>query len=183
MTGVTLAKSCNRCQKDFIKPVNCSLKKWQTRDFCSKHCANSRIKKEPEAPLANIEHGLNGYNLYGCKCDICREAMRQRKRLQRAGISVPKELWGHKEETNPAWRGDDVGYKNIHDWVRRHKAKTGKCSHCNGDFGTNSGHATHWANIDHTYRRNLDDYIELCPPCHKTYDLLHNHGERAKFKP
>lgn len=175
-----LTKSCKNCTTDFSKPVNCSLKDWQDRVFCSKHCANSRIKKSGDTPLPDVVHGLNGYNLYGCRCDICREAIRHRKQQQRAGVTVPKELWGHKEEANPAWKGDDVGYKNIHDWVRRHKAKTGKCVHCLGEFGTATGHATHWANIDHTYRRVLDDYIELCPPCHKKYDLVHNRGKRTK---
>lgn len=29
---------------------------------------------------------------------------------------------------------------------------------------------TQWANVDHTYRRVLEDYIELCAKCHRLYD-------------
>ncbi len=28
----------------------------------------------------------------------------------------------------------------------------------------------HWANISHKYKRDLDDWIEMCVPCHKAYD-------------
>lgn len=173
-------KPCSVCEKEFAKPINCSLKNWESRHYCSKHCANSRIKAVSEAPLPDVIHGLNGYNMYGCRCDTCREAMRQRKQLHRSGVTIPREQWGHKEETNPAWKGDDVGYKNIHAWVARHKAKTGICTHCLQNRGTESGRATHWANIDHQYQRNLDDYIELCPSCHKKYDLMYNKGIRIK---
>ena len=32
----------------------------------------------------------------------------------------------------------------------------------------------HWANIDHKYRRNLDDWIGLCAKCHRRYDIENN---------
>lgn len=180
MNIIRPTKICITCKSTFTKPVNCSATKWRERNFCSKHCANSRVKTTPNAPVEGIKHGLNGYNLYKCRCTDCRDAMRERKRQYRLGVRVPKELWGHKEEANPAWKGDDVGYKNIHDWVKRHKAKTGICSHCLQNRGTDTGHATQWANIDHQYRRILDDYIELCPSCHKKYDLQYNRGIRTK---
>lgn len=173
-------KDCIVCNQQFTKSVSCSKTVWETRQFCSKSCANSRIKPNDNQPLANVVHGLNGYNLYGCRCEVCRQASRERKRQYRAGNLVPRENWGHKEETNPAWKGDDVGYKSIHDWVRRYKTKTGICTHCRKDKGTLTGHATQWANIDALYRRNLDDYIELCPSCHKRYDLVYNAGRRIK---
>lgn len=173
-------KSCIVCKSTFTKPQTCSRTNWRERRFCSKRCSNSRVRTAPAEPIPGIVHGLNGYNSHRCRCATCREASRLRKRLHRVRILAPRSRWGHKGETNPGWKGDDVGYKNIHEWVKRHKAKTGVCEHCRANRGTSSGHATHWANIDHAYRRDLDDYIELCPSCHKKYDLEHNRGVRTK---
>ena len=68
------------------------------------------------------------------------------------------------EETN-RWKGDAVGYTALHDWVRANKTKTGICTRCG-----RSGRKTHWANLSHEYRRDLDDFAEMCQPCHWAYD-------------
>ena len=36
------------------------------------------------------------------------------------------------------------------------------------------GRQIQWANIDHKYRRVLDDYIHMCAKCHGEYDRIHN---------
>jgi len=68
-------------------------------------------------------------------------------------------------EAHPAWKGDDVGYCALHDWVNRHGDKTGACVRCSAEG------ITHWANISGKYLRDLDDFIELCVPCHKQFDM------------
>ena len=78
---------------------------------------------------------------------------------------VPKPAL--QQEKHPQWKGDAVGYRSIHHWVTRWKPKTNTCEICGIE---KSGHQMHWANIDHKYRRVLDDYIRLCPKCHKNYD-------------
>lgn len=62
------------------------------------------------------------------------------------------------------WKGDEATYITIHNWVRKHKAYTGVCSLCGQEA------RTEWANVDHKYRRDLDDYFEVCRPCHYRYD-------------
>ena len=62
------------------------------------------------------------------------------------------------------WKGEDASYAAKHNWVRRHKQKTGKCVLCNRHK------ETIWANIDHEYKRDLNDYIELCRACHNIFD-------------
>lgn len=64
-----------------------------------------------------------------------------------------------------SWKGDKVTYSSIHDWIRSRKGKAGnqKCLHCEKQ-------ARDWANIDHTYSRDLDDYISLCRKCHIKFD-------------
>ena len=71
-------------------------------------------------------------------------------------------------EKHPMWQGDDVNYDCLHAWVIRWKGQPETCEKCGRSELT--GHMIHWSNIDHKYRRVLDDYIRLCAKCHKTYD-------------
>jgi len=76
------------------------------------------------------------------------------------------------EEQNRFWKGDMVGYSGVHAWVRQWKGQPSTCEKC-GKEGL-SGRKIGWANIDHKYRRVLDDYIRLCTPCHRQYDKQFN---------
>jgi len=67
-------------------------------------------------------------------------------------------------EKNQNWKGSNVGYDALHDWVRRWKGKASICVVCG------SKKNVHWANKSHDYKRELDDFVELCAPCHKIYD-------------
>jgi hypothetical protein len=83
------------------------------------------------------------------------------------GYWLGKKRLNSQEEKSWNWKGDNAGYFAMHDWVERHK---GKASHC-VDCGTLNAKKYEWSNIDHLYRRNLDDYISRCSSCHKKYDL------------
>jgi len=71
-------------------------------------------------------------------------------------------------KNNPSWKGNDVGYDGLHRWVSRHLGKPDTCENC----GVNglSGKKIHWANKDHEYKRNLEDWLRLCASCHVAYD-------------
>lgn len=77
--------------------------------------------------------------------------------------------WGKQGADTFAWKGNKVGYVGVHVWVVRYKGRPNICSKC-GVTKLNA-RAMHWANIDHKYRRVLDDYIRLCVKCHYEYDL------------
>lgn len=82
-------------------------------------------------------------------------------------------------EQHHAWRGDAVGYTALHRWVVRHRGRPSRCEHC----GTTSARRYEWANVDHRYRRVLDDYLRLCTTCHRRYDYengLAKKGGRRK---
>lgn len=79
---------------------------------------------------------------------------------------------GMEDEKNLNWKGDFAGYVAIHNWVRKHKGRPNRCEHC-GKIELNTK-KIHWANIDHKYRRVLDDYIRLCASCHEKYDYKNN---------
>jgi hypothetical protein len=70
------------------------------------------------------------------------------------------------EEDSPNWKGDSVGKAALHRWVEKYKGKPRKCEHC----GTEKAKQYDWANVSQRYKRDLDDFIRLCRPCHAKYD-------------
>lgn len=71
------------------------------------------------------------------------------------------------EEKNWFWKGEKASYSAIHHWVRRKMGKACKCEIC----GTAENRKYHWANKSGKYLRDLNDYFQLCVPCHKQFDL------------
>ena len=83
------------------------------------------------------------------------------KRLQKCRFNkvMPKGKNHH------GWKGEKAGYRAIHYWVERQLGKPKKCSIC----GTEKN--VQWANKDHKYKRNVEDYFEACSSCHKIHDI------------
>ena len=75
---------------------------------------------------------------------------------------------GKNESLASNWKGNKAGYHAIHLWINKYKIKPQQCTDCGKEV---SKYSMHWSNIDHKYRRNLDDYIARCSSCHKCYDL------------
>lgn len=64
------------------------------------------------------------------------------------------------------WKGDEVSYGGLHQWLRRNFPKTGACVDC-GREGR-----TEWASLDGSYRRVREAWVELCRSCHCKRDGL-----------
>lgn len=76
-----------------------------------------------------------------------------------------------RDANHPDWKGEAARYDTIHAWLRKRKQKTGICNDCGRRVGTNGrGVGTDWANISGEYRRDPDDYRELCRRCHIAFD-------------
>lgn len=69
-------------------------------------------------------------------------------------------------ENSCHWTGENIGYSGIHTWVKKWKGQPNLCENC----GSTKAKKFEWANIDHKYRRILEDYIRLCTKCHRSYD-------------
>ena len=81
--------------------------------------------------------------------------------------SAKFSLNGYKQgKKNLNWRGNKVSYPALHSWIRKYKGTPQKCEHC----GRTDKKKYEWASINHSYTRNLDDWIRLCTKCHKEYD-------------
>jgi hypothetical protein len=82
-----------------------------------------------------------------------------------------------------AWKGDKVGYNALHTWIYRTLGKATICSNAKCKYPRKDGlnrimtkpKRYEWANINWKYRRNTKDWIQLCPSCHRTFDLICHH--------
>lgn len=96
-----------------------------------------------------------------------RENNRERDLAKKRAANAAKPKKGRRTgEAHHLWKGGDVGYGALHRWVTTHKGRPAECEHC----GTLTAKRYEWANVDHMYRRTLDDWLRLCTSCHRTYD-------------
>ena len=58
-------------------------------------------------------------------------------------------------------------YLKVHRWVVKHKGYPQVCVDCGAHF---TEVRLQWSNIDHTYRKVLNDYQARCGHCHRSYD-------------
>lgn len=77
----------------------------------------------------------------------------------------PKEYRNYGKK-HPQWKGDNVGYRAIHHWIEKYFGKASKCEKCK----ILNLSRYHWANISGKYKRNITDWLQLCPSCHKLLD-------------
>jgi len=66
------------------------------------------------------------------------------------------------------WKGNNVSYKALHDWVNKNFGKPTRCEFCGK---TSNQTRLHWANKSGKYLRDRKDWLMLCPSCHRLYDL------------
>ena len=58
-------------------------------------------------------------------------------------------------------------YTAIHNWIIKNY---GNAPFCSFDI-THKGKRFDWANISGEYKRDINDYIPLCVPCHRKFDF------------
>lgn len=79
------------------------------------------------------------------------------------------------DEKHPKWKGDKAGYAALHTWVRRKLGRALWCTQCFSYVNVQ------WANISHKYKRDLNDWMQLCYRCHRKYDRQENWGAASKI--
>lgn len=73
---------------------------------------------------------------------------------------------GKKRELSSVWKGDKAKYISQHSWIHNNYGKASKCVEC----GVIGKKRYEWANISGTYIRDISDYKEMCPSCHRLMD-------------
>lgn len=116
------------------------------------------------------------------------EAIRDKNRVYWTGKKRPdisllkkgKKVLSTQGDKHPFWKGNNAGYRSIHEWLRRHFGKPIKCENLNCIYPRkdNKGRLMRqptrykWAKKEgREYTRDRNDYLQLCPSCHRKYDL------------
>lgn len=108
----------------------------------------------------------------GNRCPPCYyKTIKGIKRSEDTKRKMAESKWG---ERNPAWRGDNVGYTALHNWVRRRLPKRSFCSMCAVTPPIDL------ANVSGKYLRDLNDWEWLCRRCHQIKDGRWKNLVRAK---
>jgi hypothetical protein len=129
-------------------------------------------KESLDKMCKTIKEGfLNGRQVWNKGRHHTSEAI-EKNRLAHLGKPNPnrgKKLPQYADEKNPNWKGKLASISAFHKWVIKHKGKPEICVDCGI---TCKERKLHWSNIDHKYRRNLDDYMARCVSCHRKYDKI-----------
>lgn len=90
-------------------------------------------------------------------------------------INHLKKLNGNqKNENNRNWKGDKVGYKGLHLWVRSHLERPKICPICK------TRETREVANLDGKYSRDLNTWQWLCRSCHLRKDNVAQKAWKTK---
>jgi hypothetical protein len=73
-------------------------------------------------------------------------------------------------EKGPRWRGDNAKYSALHKWIVKEQGRAQWCTWCFSCV------KVEWANVSHEYKREINDWMQLCRNCHKKYDSGVNRG-------
>ena len=95
-------------------------------------------------------------------------ALKGRKLSEEHKLHIKLGMAGqHQDSNNPGWKGNQVKYMGLHNWIRRKLGKPSYCEHCGNSEPTAM---YHWANKTGRYLRDINDWLRLCVRCHKLYD-------------
>ena len=124
------------------------------------------------------------YRARAAKCPVCGREFRavkdfKEKKQKYCSSNCYQKHWvkairprlkspSRKNEKNPSWKGEGVGYSGIHKWVTRNFGEPQKCEHC----GTTTKRKYEWASVGHKYVRAKSGWVRLCTPCHRKFDKI-----------
>lgn len=84
---------------------------------------------------------------------------------------ISASLQGKFKEQSRGWKGEGASYYAKHMWILKHYGKANKCT-CDQ---SHTAKRFEWANISGKYHRDISDYVQLCPSCHRKIDLYKTH--------
>ncbi len=75
---------------------------------------------------------------------------------------------GQKAHNKGAFISEE--YSAVHYWIKQKLGQPNYCEHCKKSDKS----IYEWANIDHTYRKVIKDWMRLCRGCHMKHDYKFN---------
>lgn len=149
---------CQVCNKSFFVYPR-TIKDKSRGKYCSVECSkigrNKRVKK---------------------KCIYCGEIFYsfRNKSEERKYCSIKCSGLGNRGNKNYLWKGENASYRTQHKWIGRRVGKADHCELCGLDsIPVGKKRYFQWANISGEYKRDINDYIQLCLLCHKKFDSKH----------
>ena len=97
------------------------------------------------------------------------------RRLKKFGL-IRSISDANKGKHNGQWKGDEVGYFSLHEWIKNHKQKPEFCEICKKKPPYDL------ANISGEYKRDINDYRWLCRSCHMKDDKRMNNLKQYRGK-
>lgn len=168
-----IIKVC-KCGKEF-ETTDYRIKSGRGK-FCSKECkykytvrkSGLKYTKHKDNPTS-FKRGLIPWNK-GTE-GVCKPNGTSFKKVEHKSIKTEFTSETTSNANNNKWRGDDVGYYGLHQWIARRLGKANHCCFCDGI----KAKKYYWHNISLEYKRDIDDWQSICPSCHKK---LHNRLKR-----
>lgn len=80
-------------------------------------------------------------------------------------------------KNNPLWKGKNASYTAKHIWIAYNFGKPQFCEICK----TSAKVKYQWANISGKHKRDRNDWLRLCIPCHHKYDNP-SHEQKTFYK-
>lgn len=189
------AKICLECNKKIIKTNRMGLFEWDNKKFCSQKCKTNHSRGIFIPNSGHFKMGMVAWNKNktGYMSDKGRKNIAEASRIRMLNESIEHKQvrmkkiheklkkngyrngrLGNKGELDPNWKGENATYSAKHRWIQNNWQKTGICELCFIERpprkGTRLKWGTHWANKSGEYKRERNDWYELCPKCHKSLD-------------
>lgn len=138
---VLVTKTCVQCNKPFTD-IRWKMKR---RILCSRSCQVAWLWKN-----GKVRHPNKG------------------KQLPEATKAKIKKTLLNKGDKHQNWKGDNVQYTALHQWLHSHY---GKADHCANKQCGGASQRFEWAKKrECEYRRDVRCFVQLCKSCHTKYD-------------
>lgn len=161
-------------------------KEWLFEQYINKKKSMSDIAKICNVSSSTIRKWLIKFDI---KIRTYSEASKGKKHSEETKRKIGDAIKGYKHSRESKkkmsnnkkgkkhyrWNDKNPSKRAIHKWVDRNKQKKKICIICN-----RNNIKTYWGNINHKYKRRLDDYFEVCIHCHRLYDALMFFGWNIK---
>lgn len=125
--------------------------------------SNKGIKRKPLSKLTLKRKSLASKKMW--KNPEYRKNFKGMKGKKHSEETKEKIRKSKLKSKNPMWKGDNVGYFALHNWVKRHKQKPKFCEDC-----LKITNQLDISNISGKYKRDINDFKWLCRKCHIDFD-------------